>query len=269
MREHKKDIIINGRNIAINYIDPIGNSPTILWLGGYLSDMFGSKANFLRNLALDSRLGCVFFDYSYTGLSQSSKEQENLFIDQHPAACVKKSFLQACLSDWLEEALYVYKNFCRQETIIIGSSCGAWIAILLSQLLHKEAIQVKSLVLLAPAPDFTSRLLYNKLTSDQIAYLKREKYIYIKQEGSEISLPFSKKFIEDAKQHHIFDKILDISIPTYLLHGDLDNVVPLSHAMQILNCLPYSDTSFTIMPGADHSLSRPQDLAKLAQIISL
>ena len=269
MREHKKDIIINGRNIAINYIDPIGNSPTILWLGGYLSDMFGSKASFLRNLSLEKDLGCAFFDFSYTGLSQPLKDEEDLFINQQPGVSVKKSFLQACLSEWLEEAYYIYKNFCCQNTIIIGSSCGAWIAMLLVQLLHKEAIQPKSMILLAPAPDFTSRLLFNKLTPEQVAYLEKEKYIYIRQEGAEISLPFSKKFIEDAQQHHIFDKILDISIPTYLLHGDLDNVVPLSHAMQILNCLPYSDTSFTIMPGADHSLSRPQDLAKLAQIISL
>lgn len=261
MRQYENNIIINNRNIAIKHIKPIDNAPTILWLGGYLSDMFGTKVSFLQNWALKTNYGCVCFDFSYTGLSQTN-DSEKLFINNPPGVPVTKDFLKASLSEWLEEAYYMYKNYCSDNAIIIGSSCGGWLALLLAQMLQKEATPPKSLILLAPAPDFTKGF-----NQEDLQKIEKENYTYIKEE--DISLPFTKKFVDDAKQHYILNKILDIETATYILQGSLDKTVPKEHSLKIMNILPYSDASFSLITGANHGLSRAQDLEKLIQIIKL
>lgn len=258
-----RNILFKGRNIALTYIAPSIGQSTIFWLGGYLSDMNGTKAQFLRNLALKQNMGFVAFDFSYTGASQT--QGADLLASEEPFVKVKESFLQASISNWLEESLYIYKNFGGPQTIIIGSSCGAWLALLLTQVLQTSDIGLKTLILLSAAPDFTSNLLYDKMSAAQRESLDKFAYVYFK-EGN-IFLPFSKNFIEDAKQHYILDKILPINVPIHILHGELDEIVPLPYVLRLLNSLPCSDVSFSCLPNATHNLSRPQDLEKLAQII--
>lgn len=262
MRQTQKTVTINERTIVVNQIKALNNFPTILWLGGYLSDMSGSKATFLRNWALEADYGCVCFDFSYTGLSQNVTD-EKLESDNPSALIVPKEFLQASLGEWLEEALYIYEKFCNDNTIIVSSSCGGWIALLLAQLLHEKNYSIKSLILLAPAPDFTKDL----LNEEELLCLEKQDYVYIQEEN--VALPFSKKFIEDAKKHYILDKKLNIEQSVYILQGSLDKIVSKEHSLKVMNILPYSDVSFTLLKDANHSLSREQDLNKLINIITL
>lgn len=288
-------IIIEGRYIALNAaraLDASHNiSHNIMWLPGYLSDMEGTKASFLSEFCAQEKLGFIRFDYSGVGLSvqPAALGAQPAALGAQPAQGQapapeqgllgprEQGFLQATLSDWLAEILHIYKKYNNKQNnnkpvVLVGSSCGGWLALLAALELQKQGCAPAALLLLAPAPDFTSKLLLNKFSDQQRAELASQGYIYWSEEaGGEGAagepLPFSQKFIDDAKQHHLLAGLIDILCPVYIMQGQKDQVVPPEHSQALLHRLARCDVSYNLVKDGDHRLSRPQDLAKLAQIL--
>lgn len=240
-------ILIDGRTIAVDVARHKGATHNLIWLPGYLADMSGTKASFLSQFCDQKNLGLIRFDYSGVGLSAAGGQE----------------FLAATLSDWLSEILHIYKLYNDKKMILVGSSCGGWLALLASLALQKIGQAPHALVLLAPAPDFTSILLSEKFTQQQRIELAEKSVVYFGEEKT----PFSQKFIDDSQQHHLLHDLIDIESPIYILHGQQDDVVPPAQSLALLHRLVSCDVSLTLLQGAEHRLSRPSDLQKLAQII--
>ncbi|WJW80460.1 alpha/beta hydrolase [Bartonella sp. TP] len=240
-------IIVDGRTIAVDVARPQGATHNLLWLPGYLADMSGTKASFLSQFCAQKNLGIIRFDYSGVGLSAVGGQE----------------FLQATLSDWLSEVLHIYKLYNDKPMILVGSSCGGWLALLASLALQKIGQAPEALVLLAPAPDFTSILWRDKFTQQQQSELVEQGVVYFGEE----KVPFSQKFIDDAQQHHLLDGLIEINSPIYILQGQQDNVVPPEHSLALLHRLVGCDVSLSLLKDGDHRLSGISDLQKLTQII--
>lgn len=252
------NIKIEERNIVANILPATTKKISLLWLGGYLSSLDGSKASYLADYAARSGLGLVRFDFSHTAMSSESAKTLPVFCEKDVP--VREDFLKTCLSDWLADSKYMYDNY-TDNGIIVGSSCGGWIALLLALELEKAGRTPKALVLLAPAPDFTKYL-----PNYDMSKLDIHGYVYINE--GDVNLPFSKKFLHEAKKYYILKEPLDISCPIYIIHGGKDNIVPVEHCLELISYLSLCNVNFTYIKDADHGLSRPQDLEKLSQIIS-
>ncbi|MEP4768811.1 MAG: alpha/beta hydrolase [Roseibium sp.] len=239
----------NGDKRRIAVLKDAGSGPSLMWLSGFKSDMTGSKAEALSEYGLERGQDVVRFDYS--GHGQSSGEFED-----------------ACVSDWLEEAVAVFDRFCGQETILVGSSMGGWIALLLA-LARKETNRIKGLVLIAPAVDFTEELMWKQRFSDEIreAIMSEGRWAQ-PSDYSDDPYIITRNLIEDGRKHLLFGKPLHIGAPVTILQGVLDPDVPVAHAQRLVDSLPQDDVTFSLVPDGDHRLSRPQDIDLLLRSIA-
>lgn len=246
------------RSIAIRHRGQIRNSrePALLWLSGYRSDMKGSKAVAVDMLAERLGIACIRFDYSGHGESGGA-------------------FTDGTISRWLEEAVAVIDHIRAEELVLVGSSMGGWIALRLAQVLRarqQEATapgpRLKGMVLIAPAPDFTSDLIEPHLDEDQKrALVERGQF----EEHSEYSPEpniFTRALIEDGRRNRVLKGVIETGCPIHILQGMRDPDVPFSHALKLLDHLPADDTVLTLIRDGDHRLSRPQDLDRMVTAIS-
>ncbi|GAB2186697.1 alpha/beta hydrolase [Roseibium sp. LAB1] len=226
-----------------------GTSPAILWLSGFKSDMSGTKAEALAEEGARNGQGVVRFDYSGHGLSGGD-------------------FEDACVSDWLEEALAVFDAFCPGETVLVGSSMGGWLALLLA-LARKGSGRIKGLVLIAPAVDFTEELMWKQRFSDEIrsTILADGRW---EQPSAYSDAPYviTRKLIEDGRNHLLFGAPLHLGAPVTILQGAQDPDVPESHARRLVEALPLDDVTFSLVPDGDHRLSRPEDIDLLLRAVA-
>ena len=234
------------RRIAVRHRD--GQGPGVFWLSGFKSDMSGTKAVEVDDWAKRQGLACTRFDYSGHGISEGA-------------------FEDACVSDWLEEALAVFDRFCCGPTIVIGSSMGGWIALLLA-LARRDGGQLKGMVLIAPATDFTEELMWKQRFTDEIreAILSEGRW----QQPSVYSddpYVITAKLIEDGRRHLILDKPIATGCPVTILQGVQDPDVPWRHAERLAEALPEDDVTLTLVPDGDHRLSRPQDIELLLKSV--
>lgn len=218
-------------------------SPGLFWLGGFKSDMQGSKAQSLVQIAHDNELGVTRFDYSGHGQSGGN-------------------FEDGTISQWLEDAETVFGQT-NNEQIVVGSSMGAWIALLLNQKYEKR---IKALILIAPAVDMTQDLMLAKFSKDQHDALQSKGYV---SQPSDYGSPYilTKNLLEDGAKHCLFGASIKTDCPVYVLQGGADKAVPPSHALKLVNHILLDPVFFTLVPDGDHSLSRPQDLALLKSSI--
>ncbi|MEP2703953.1 MAG: alpha/beta hydrolase [Roseibium sp.] len=239
----------NGDKRRIAVLKDAGSGPGLMWLSGFKSDMTGSKAEALSEYCLERGQDVVRFDYS--GHGQSSGEFED-----------------ACVSDWLEEAVAVFDRFCGQETILVASSMGGWIALLLA-LARKETNRIKGLVLIAPAVDFTEELMWKQRFSDEIreAIMSEGRWTQ-PSDYSDDPYIITRNLIDDGRKHLLFGKPLHIGAPVTILQGVLDPDVPVAHAQRLVDSLPQDDVTFSLVPDGDHRLSRPQDIDLLLRSIA-
>ncbi|EAV41642.1 hypothetical protein SIAM614_25946 [Stappia aggregata IAM 12614] len=225
-----------------------GSRPDILWLSGFKSDMSGTKAEALAEEGARNGQGVVRFDYSGHGLSGGD-------------------FEDACVSDWLEEALAVFDAYCPGETVLVGSSMGGWIALLLA-LARKGSGRIKGLVLIAPAVDFTEELMWKQRFSVEIrsTILADGRW---EQPSAYSDAPYviTRKLIEDGRTHLLFGAPLHLGAPVTILQGAQDPDVPESHARRLVDALPLDDVTFSLVPDGDHRLSRPQDIDLLLRAV--
>ncbi|RFC69264.1 MULTISPECIES: alpha/beta hydrolase [Mesorhizobium] len=235
---------VGGAQIAVRARK--GTMPGVVWLGGYKSDMLGTKADALNQWAEKS--GHAFLRHDYSGHGESGGE-----------------FKDGTISRWLAESLAVLRAFSEGPQIFVGSSMGAWIALRMAQELRKagEGERIGALILLAPAPDFTRELVEPKLTDAQRKDLTEKGYFAEPSEYSDQPYMYTRALIEDGAQNLVMDRPIDTHCPVQIIQGVADPDVPFSHALKLASLMPSDDVTLSLVPEGDHRLSRPQDLELL------
>lgn len=237
------------REIAV--IRRPGHGPGLFWLGGFRSDMVGTKALALDDFGRDHGLAVTRFDYSGHGVSGGR-------------------FEDGTISRWAEEAAAVFATT-EGPHILVGSSMGGWMALLLARAhlaaVGRAASRLKALVLIAPAPDFTEELMWAGF-SEEIRREILETGVY--REPSDYSdEPYliTRALIEDGRLNLVLDPEIELGCPVAILQGIQDTSVPWRHAIRLTTRLTRDDVTLTLVPDGDHRLSRPQDIDKMLKTI--
>ncbi|TPK61185.1 MULTISPECIES: alpha/beta hydrolase [unclassified Mesorhizobium] len=238
---------VDGSSIAVRHI--AGATPGVVWLGGYKSDMLGTKAETLSDWA--AKDGRAFLRHDYSGHGESGG-----------------AFADGTISKWLSQSLAVFRHFTSGSQILVGSSMGAWIALRMVQELRKAGdASVVGLVLLAPAPDFTAELVEPVLTKAQKRDLAKKGFFEEPSDYSTEPYIYTRALIEDGRDNLVMTGPLDTHCPVHVLQGLADRDVPSSHALRLVSLLPADDVTLSLIPDGDHRLSRPQDLDMLVRAV--
>ena len=220
-----------------------GRSPGLVWLGGYRSDMMGTKAQALDVWAERTGHACLRHDYSGHGESGGR-------------------FDEGTISRWLEQSLAVFRHYAPERAILVGSSMGGWIALRMIQELRKagEGERVAGLILLAPAPDFTVELMEPNLTQAQRQEIEEKGFFSEPSDYSDEPNIYTKALLEDGRRNRVLEGIIETGCPVHILQGMEDPDVPYTHAEKLLRHLPVCDVTLSLIRDGDHRLSRPQDI---------
>ncbi len=229
-----------------------GASPGLFWLGGYASDMKGTKAEAISAYAAEKGRACVRFDYSGHGESGGA-------------------FEDGTISRWLEESLAVFDRFCAGPQIVIGSSMGGWIALLMARALSRrpspQHASLAGMILIAPAADFTEALMWNAF-SPEIRDAIMTKGVWHRPSQYGPDQPITRSLIEDGRRNLVLTGSINTGCPMRILQGAQDPDVPWQHAFELTHRLPSEDLVLTMIQDGDHRLSRPQDIARLLATVS-
>ena len=223
-----------------------GKNPGLFWLGGFKSDMKGTKAGALDDWAEREGRACLRFDYSGHG------ESGGIFTD-------------GTISRWLEESLAVYRAFAQGPQLVIGSSMGGWLALLLANALanYKDAARVVGMVLIAPAVDFTEELMWKQF-SDATRREIVEKGSWLRPSAyGDDPYPITRALIEDGRKHLLLGGLIETGCPVHILQGVQDPDVPWRHAVELVSRFSRDDVVLTLIKDGDHRLSRPEDIDRL------
>lgn len=228
----------DGEQIAFHQVQ--GSGPTVVWMGGFASDMEGTKA-----LALDAwarASGRAYLRFDYYGHGSSSGD-----------------FALGTIRRWREDALAVIDELTDGPLVLVGSSMGGWIACL-AALVRKARIQ--GLALVAPAADFTSALMEPGLPPEArqaLAATGRWRPPYAQGDTYAIT----QALLDDGRDWLVLPGPVAISAPVRILQGGRDEAVPWSHALALAEAIQSPDLVFSLVREGDHRLSRPKDLARL------
>lgn len=234
----------DARQIAV--ISREGKGPQVVWLGGFKSDMRSTKAEALDAWA--ERTGRAFLRFDYSGHGGSGG-----------------TFEEGTISRWLEETLGVLEKHATGHPLLVGSSMGGWLALLATQELMRTrpSAAPMGIVLIAPAVDFTERLMWDRFPQD-IRRAVLETGVYHRPSAySPEPYVITKGLIEDGRRHLMFGQPIQTGCPVHILQGMEDPDVPWSHALQLVEHLPGDSVSLTLIKDGDHRLSRPEDLERL------
>jgi pimeloyl-ACP methyl ester carboxylesterase len=239
------------RSIAVR-VEP-GSTPGLFWLSGFRSDMRGTKALALAQWAREAGRACVRFDYSGHGESAGA-------------------FTDGTIGRWLAEAVAVFERCCPGPQIVIGSSMGGWLALLLVRALRARgeaapapaaAASVAGLVLIAPAVDFTEELMWKRFTPE-IKRALGEHGVWSRPSAySDEPYPITRRLIEDGRNHLLLGGMIETGCPVRILQGVEDADVPWRHAVELVSRLASDDVVLTLVKDGDHRLSRPEDIERL------
>jgi pimeloyl-ACP methyl ester carboxylesterase len=240
------------RRIALR-IRP-GAAPGLFWLGGFKSDMQGTKAAALDRWAADHGRGCIRFDYSGHG------ESGGAFVD-------------GTIGRWLEESIAVFERFAAGPQVLVGSSMGAWIALLLARALKRRAApapagSLAGLVLIAPAVDFTEELMWKQFPPAVQRQIETTGSWLRPSQYAEEPYPITRGLIEDGRQHLLLGGLIEIGCPVRILQGVQDPDVPWQHAVELSSRLAHDDVVLTMVKDGDHRLSRPEDIERLIAAVA-
>jgi uncharacterized protein len=214
---------------------------TIIFLHGLMSDIKSKKAKFLKKFVNKNKINLLLFEYRGHGKSSGQ-------------------FTDFSIKNWIEDSRSIVKNLIKKgKIILIGSSMGAWIGIVLIKYFHQR---IKGFIGIAPAPDFTEELIWKKLNTFEKNNIRKNKIYKLKSSHNNF-YPITKKFIFDAKKILILNKKIKCNFKVELLHGIRDSSVPWAYSINLTKTLIAKKLKLTIIDDADHSLSRVQDLKKL------
>jgi pimeloyl-ACP methyl ester carboxylesterase len=229
----------DGNTVA--YAKTEGRAPTVAFLGGFRSDMTGTKAMALEEWA--KRSGRAYLRFDYLGHGQSSGRFEDGTIGR-----------------WLDDSLSAIDTLTSGKLVLIGSSMGGWLSLLVAR---ARPERLAGLVLIAAAPDFTERMLLRGLSDEERARLQREGKLERPSQYSSEPSVFTWKLIEEGRNHLLLDKKLTLPCPVRLLHGQSDPDVPWDYSLQIARHVEAPEIVTTLIKGGDHRLSATADIARL------
>jgi pimeloyl-ACP methyl ester carboxylesterase len=228
-----------------------GRSPGLFWLGGFKSDMLGTKAVALDAWAAEHQRAFIRFDYSGHGESGGD------FVDGN-------------IGRWLEESLAVFGRFCEGPQVVIGYSMGGWMALLLARELARHPssrASLAGLVLIAPAPDFTEELMWKGFSPDIRSQIETSG-VWLRPSEYGDPYPITRNLIEEGRKHLLLGNAIEVGCPVHILQGARDLDVPWKHAFALAHRLPADDLVLTMIQDGDHRLSRPQDIARILAAVA-
>ncbi|WP_207099643.1 alpha/beta hydrolase [Paracoccus shandongensis] len=232
-----------GRRIAFQR--STGRGPGVVFLGGFKSDMTGTKAAWLHDWARGQNRAFLRFDYSGHGDSSGS-------------------FEEGCIGDWFQDARHVIEALTDGPQVLVGSSMGGWIALLVARALPQR---VAGLVTIAAAPDFTEQGFWAGFSDAQRQVLARAGRIALPSDYADQPYVITRRLIEDGRDHLVMNQTLPLPFPVRFLQGTADADVPVDWAMRLLDHASGDDIRLTLVKGADHRFSTPECLALIAQSI--
>jgi len=207
--------------------------------------MMGSKAQTLAAWATQRGQAYVRFDYSGHG------ESGGAFVD-------------GTISQWLEDSLAVFDRATTGPQILVGSSMGGWMALLLARALAaRGAHRLAGMVLIAPAPDFTEDLMWARFSPQVQQQILETGRFEKPSDYSDAPYVITRALIEDGRRNGILGAPFSVGCPVRILQGAVDADVPWQHAMRLVSCLAEDDVVFSLIKDGDHRLSRPEDLERL------
>ena len=229
------------------------DAPGIFWLGGFKSDMKGTKAAALDEWAERQGRTCVRFDYSGHG------ELDGDFLD-------------GTIGRWLAESVAVYLAFAKGPQVVVGSSMGGWMALLLARALREQkdaaSAPMAGMVLIAPAVDFTEELMWKRFPADTKRAIE-EKGMWLRpSDYGEQPYPITKGLIEDGRHHLMMGELIESGCPVHILQGVKDPDVPWQHAVELVSRFSRDDVVLTLIKDGDHRLSRPEDIERLIAAVA-
>lgn len=228
-----------GRRLAYRYTPP-ETGLTYVWLSGFKSDMSGTKVTVLETWAQEQGHGFLAFDYSGHGLSGGA-------------------FEDGTISAWRDDAISAIEELTSGPLILVGSSMGGWMALLAALALEERVV---GLVLIAPAPDFTEKLMWPDFDAEQKAEIL-EQGLTLRPSDYGEPYPITRALIEDGKTWSLLDEPIDLMMPVRILQGMQDPDVPWQHAFRLVQALNCDDLVFSLIKDGDHRLSRDEDIARL------
>jgi pimeloyl-ACP methyl ester carboxylesterase len=217
-----------------------GSGPTVVWLGGFRSDMGGTKAEALDLAA--QRQGWDYLRFDYFAHGASSGRWEDVTIGR-----------------WREDALAVIDALTSGPLVLVGSSMGGWMSCLVAV---ERPERLQSMLLIAPAPDFTEALMRPQL-SLQAALEIEAAGQWMQSGGYDEPFAITKRFLDEGRDWQILGGKVPIDVPVRILQGQRDDAVPWKHALKLADALTSDDVTFTLVKDGDHRLSRPQDIARM------
>ena len=226
---------------SIAYRKCSGRSPGVIFMGGFNSDMTGTKASALEAACREAGRAYVRFDYS--GHGESSGE-----------------FADGTIGSWSEDAIAVLDAASEGPQVLVGSSMGGWI-MLLAALARPQ--RVAGLVGIASAPDFTEELMWGRFDDDVRRRLEDTGVYHRPSEYGDDPYPITMKLIEDGRRHLLLERPIAIHCPVRLLHGMKDEDVPWTTAPRIAEKLLADDVRVLVIKDGDHRLSRDQDILRI------
>ena len=239
------------RAIAVRSRD--GAAPGLFWLGGYKSDMKGTKAQALADCAARQGRACVRFDYSGHG------ESGGVFTD-------------GTIGRWLAETLAVFAACCRGPQVVIGSSMGGWLALLLARALRGRKdgapASIAGVVLVAPAVDFTEELIWKRFTPEIKRDLAETGVWARPSQYSPEPYLVTRLLIEEGRNHLLLGGMIETGCPVRILQGVQDPDVPWQHAKELVARFACDDVVLTLIKDGDHRLSRPEDIERLIAAVA-
>lgn len=221
----------NGRRIAYHKLD--GNGPGVVFLGGFKSDMDGTKAVFLQDWA--HAQGRAFLRFDYSGHGQSSE-----------------AFTDGCIGDWAADALAVLDQLTEGPQVLVGSSMGGWMSLLTAR---ARPERIKGLVGIAAAPDFTEDSMWAGFSEAQKAEMAATGRVELPSDYDDGPYVITRKLIEDGRNQLVLRSPLSLPFPVRLLHGTADVDVAMSMPLRIVEHVACDDLRLTFVKGADHRFS--------------
>jgi pimeloyl-ACP methyl ester carboxylesterase len=234
----------DGRRIAYHRVP--GHGPGVVFLGGFASDMTGTKATFLEAWA--RARGTAYLRFDYTGHGASSG-----------------AFEEGCIGDWAHDASDTVARLTEGPQVLVGSSMGGWIALLLASRLLPA--RITGLVGIAAAPDFTEDAMWARFDAGHRARLETDGRIELPSDYADEPTVITRRLIKDGRHQLVLRAALDLPFPVRLLHGSADRDVDLAVAIRLLGHASCPEMRLTVVKDADHRFSNPENLELIAQAV--
>ncbi|MEM6407083.1 MAG: alpha/beta hydrolase [Pseudomonadota bacterium] len=231
----------SGRKLAYHRHE--GTGPGLVFLGGFKSDMQGTKAVHLEEWARAQ--GRAFLRFDYSGHGESSE-----------------TFTDGCIGDWAQDAEEAITELTAGPQILVGSSMGGWISLLMAQRIPEK---IAALVTIAAAPDFTEDSMWGGFSDAQKAELAAGQVALPSDYGEPYII--TKKLIEDGRNHLVLRRPLELPFPTCMLQGTDDADVDMSVALRLIAHATGPDIRLVVLKGGDHRFSDPVALKLIEDAI--